>query len=329
MIGAGVLGLCVAAELSLRGRDVAVLDPGGVNASAVAAGMIAPAMEAAVDNVAPDRAALFGRAADLWPEFAHATGVELRDDGAAWLGVGGDDIVDRLTRLGFDFERHGDRIDIKGERRVEAEPALTALARVLRRPVIRGAAEVVERADGVWRVTYLGGEIRARRLVAATGAARAIAGLPASVAHRIEAIQPIGGMTGRVSAAFDLGVVRGRGAYAATGPGGSVVGATMTFDDRNPVAGGPGGQALLEALKGFTGVEITPDQVEWRAGVRGAVADGLPLAGATETPELFLALAPRRNGWLLGPLVGRIVADAVEGLTPGSDAAPLDPQRTL
>ncbi len=48
-------------------------------------------------------------------------------------------------------------------------------------------------------------------------------------------------------------------------------------------------------------------------GVRGATADGLPMAGPRGEPGLHLALAPRRNGWLLGPLVGRVVADGIEG----------------
>ena len=40
VIGAGVLGLASAAELSARGLSVIVIDAGGPNASSVAAGMI-------------------------------------------------------------------------------------------------------------------------------------------------------------------------------------------------------------------------------------------------------------------------------------------------
>ena len=36
------------------------------------------------------------------------------------------------------------------------------------------------------------------------------------------------------------------------------------------------------------------------------------MAGAAED-GLHLALGPRRNGWLLGPLVASVVADEVEG----------------
>jgi len=62
-------------------------------------------------------------------------------------------------------------------------------------------------------------------------------------------------------------------------------------------------------------------------GIRGATTDGLPLAGSSGEPGLHLALAPRRNGWLLGPLVARITADGIEGRPPLVDAAALDPLR--
>ncbi|HAJ04051.1 MAG TPA: FAD-dependent oxidoreductase, partial [Brevundimonas sp.] len=54
VIGAGVLGLSVAADLRARGRNVCVIDPGGANASSVAAGMIAPAMESLLDPFEAD-----------------------------------------------------------------------------------------------------------------------------------------------------------------------------------------------------------------------------------------------------------------------------------
>ena len=57
IIGAGVLGLATAAELSRRGRAVTVVDPGDPNASSVAAGMFAPAFESAAETVTPEPAA--------------------------------------------------------------------------------------------------------------------------------------------------------------------------------------------------------------------------------------------------------------------------------
>ena len=105
VIGAGVFGLCAALELQRRGRSVMVIDPGGENASSVAAGMIAPAMEAALEDVDAGHAALLRRARDLWPDFADATGVTLLTPGAEWRGPGIDDIEHRMRRLGFDARR--------------------------------------------------------------------------------------------------------------------------------------------------------------------------------------------------------------------------------
>ena len=69
---------------------------------------------------------------------------------------------------------------------------------------------------------------------------------------------------------------------------------------------------MLAAAWAVLGQAPRPVQIEWRAGVRGATPDGLPMAGAVEQ-GLHLALGPRRNGWLLGPLVAGVVADEVEG----------------
>ena len=73
--------------------------------------------------------------------------------------------------------------------------------------------------------------------------------------------------------------------------------------------------------------QLPKEQTRLRVGVRGGTADGLPLAGPSGEPGLHLALAPLRNGWLLGPLVARIVADGIEGGAPLPDAAALDPLR--
>ena len=76
---------------------------------------------------------------------------------------------------------------------------------------------------------------------------------------------------------------------------------------------------LLLAVSGEAGLT--------RVGIRGATDDGLPLAGPSGEPGLHLALAPRRNGWLMGPLVARVTADGIEGRPPLADAAALDPLR--
>jgi len=63
------------------------------------------------------------------------------------------------------------------------------------------------------------------------------------------------------------------------------------------------------------------------AGVRAATPDGLPMAGPSKTAGVVLAVGARRNGWLLAPLVARIVTACVQGRDPGPYAARLAPSR--
>ena len=51
------------------------------------------------------------------------------------------------------------------------------------------------------------------------------------------------------------------------------------------------------------------------------------MAGPSRAPGRHRALAPRRNGWLLGPMIGRVVAGGLEGRAPLADAAALSPLR--
>jgi len=334
IIGAGVLGLCAAVELIQRGHEVAVVDPGQRtdwhNASAVAAGMVAPALESAIDDVTPEWAALLREAAELWPEFAERERIVLRTGPAVWRGDGADQIESRLRALGFEADRAGDVVSAPQDYQVEPVAALAALrARVgtFHHGEVRS---VVRDADG-WRVTTDAGVIAARIVVLATGAAEPLAGLPSALAARVGVIEPVLGQIGRVAEAVSAGVVRGVGAYAAPGDGGTLIGATMEPGRRDLEPDPVKGAALLAAVAKVLGCAPITQDVDWRVGVRGSTPDGLPMAGASGEAGLFLALAPRRNGWLLGPLVGRVVADAIEGREAekedGGIAAALDPLR--
>ena len=72
VVGAGVVGLCVALELQTRGVEVILVDEGaaGANASVVAAGMVAPAFEAALEEPGRGRLPLLRAARDLWTDVA-------------------------------------------------------------------------------------------------------------------------------------------------------------------------------------------------------------------------------------------------------------------
>lgn len=326
VIGAGVLGLCTAAELAGRGHAVTVIDPGGPNASSVAAGMLAPALESLLEGLNPDQAGLLKRARDLWPAFAQAHGLALHREGAEWRGPDVAAAQSRLHRLGFEARATRSGLVTLDDWRVEPGGALTALARTPGVSLVRGRVTRLAGDARRWRVEAEDGRTWfAPTLVLATGAAAAIDGLPEPVAALVGSIQPIRGQLTQVAVETPGRTIRAPGVYVAPAAGGVVVGATME-PGRRDLDPDPeearGRVAAGLALLGVDG-EAGPSRV----GIRGAVADGLPLAGPSGEPTLFLALAPRRNGWLLGPLVAQIVADGIEGRPPVPDAATLDPLR--
>lgn len=328
VVGAGVLGLCTAFELHRRGRSILVVDPGQANASAAAAGMIAPAMEAAIDAATPDQADLFRAGRDLWPEFAQAAGIALFRRPAEWRGAAAADMAARMQALGFDARQDGDRLITEEDYQVEPAQALAAMKAALGTRIVTGRGESVAHSGDGWRVNTSDGAFEARAVVLATGADAAVVGLPEVVRRLIAAIQPIRGQIGVTSRALAAHVVRGPGAYVAPMASGAVVGATMEPGRRDTAPDAEAGARLLDAAWRVLGQPPEPLDIDWRVGVRGASADGLPMAGAAPDGQgIFMALAPRRNGWLLGPLVGGVVADAIEGRAASPHARPLDPAR--
>ncbi|WP_298746263.1 FAD-dependent oxidoreductase [uncultured Brevundimonas sp.] len=326
VIGAGVLGLCAAAELAGRGHAVTVIDRGGPNASSAAAGMIAPALECLSDEARPDRAALLTRARDLWPGFAVRHGLPLHRDGVEWRGPDPDAAIARLRSFGFSARPVPGGLFSPDDWRVEVGPALLALARASGLTVVRGAAARLAATAGRWRVeTADGRNWFPATVVLATGTATPLSGLPDRTAAAVAAIEPFRGQLTPVAGPSPPHTLRAPGLYVVPAPGGMVVGATMERGRRDLEPEPEVSRRQVEAGRALSGLAGTPGPP--RVGIRGGTADGLPLAGPSGEAGLHLALAPLRNGWLLGPLVGAVVADAVEGRPPGADAAALDPLR--
>ena len=329
--GGGALGLTTALTLARTGCAVALFDPAGAegNASSVAAGMLAPVFEAVLDPAVKDHLDLLLAARDLWPALEAETGAAIDRTGAA--AVGGADFLDRVDRgmrsLGFHptlaprraladlaeglADRFEEGVLTREDWRIDPGQALAALRR---------AAE----ATGViFHARAAVGFEGADRLVIATGAGRDLAALSPELDH----LTPIKGQLARLRTAIspDL-VLRTEGAYAAATPGGLVLGATMEPGraDREvePAALAPlleAGSRLFPGLEGATHLG--------QAGVRAATPDGLPLVGRGVEAGVLLAVGARRNGWLLAPLVARIIAACVTEGDPGPYAARLDPQR--
>ena len=326
MIGAGVLGLCTAAELASRGHAVTVIDPGGANASSVAAGMLAPALECLSDDAGADRVALLTRARDLWLAFAALHGLTLHQDGVEWRGPEAGPAIARLRAFGFSARPAPGGLFTPDDWRVEVGPALLALSRVAGVTPVRAAVGRITAAGGRWRVEA--GDGRAwfpATIVLATGVAAPLPGLPDRTAASVAAIEPFRGQLTPVSGPAPTHTLRAPGLYIVPTPAGWVVGATMERGRRDLEPDPEVSRRQVAAAQALSGLAGTPGDP--RVGIRGGTADGLPLAGFSGEPGLHLALAPLRNGWLLGPMVAGAVADGIEGRAPAPDAAALDPLR--
>lgn len=326
VIGAGVLGLCTAAELGARGHAVTVIDPGGPNASSVAAGMLAPALECLSDDATPERAALLTRARDLWPDFAARFGLKLHRDGVEWRGPDPDAALERLKAVGVEARRTPDGVFTPDDWRVEVAAAMQALVRAEGVALVHATAAALSGGGRRWRVEATDGRMWfAPTVVLATGAAAPLPGLPLRVTELVRAVEPWRGQLTPMVGATPPQTVRGPGLYVVPAPGGALVGATMERGRRDLEPDPETSRQQVEAGRALSGLEGRPGAP--RVGIRGGTADGLPMAGPSGEPGLHLALAPLRNGWLLGPLVGRAVADGIEGAPPVEDAAALDPLR--
>ncbi len=326
VVGAGVLGLCVAVELGRRGHAVTLVDPGGANASSVAAGMIAPALEAAIEGADVARAALMRDAAGMWPELAGRLGVDLRPGPSEWRGADAEEMAARLRDLGFDVAVRNGSVQTSD---FQIEPE-TAMARMCAMPgvtLVHDEVAAFERVDGGWRVRGHDLDVQTQTVVLAIGPAPPPTGLGPTTMAPIAYVVPIRGQIGWTGQALTARVVRGDRGYVAPMGRGAVIGASMGEGRRDTDVDQGEAEALLAGGAGLVDGTVDREAVDWRVGIRGATPDGLPMAGPSGEPGLHLALAPRRNGWLLGPLVGRVVADGIEGRAPAPHAAALDPLR--
>ena len=96
--------------------------------------------------------------------------------------------------------------------------------------------------------------------------------------------------------------------------------------DATPTLGGVAG--LCEAARAMApGLMAAPFDKAW-AGLRPRLPDGLPAIGRfADIPNLYVATGHYRNGILLGPLTGELIADLVVGKEPPLSLEPFSPDR--
>lgn len=318
VVGAGALGAATALALARAGARVVLIDeaPLTQNASGVAAGMLAPAMESALDPVSAGRFTLLRAARDLWPSFAEAIGPTGLDRCGALLKAEPaviDEVLGRLHRQGAAAQR------------LEAGSLFTADDwRLEPRLALAGMIEGLQSLGGQLqrgRVSALtphglelhGGEdIRADEVVLACGFGGQ------HLAPTLGVIEPIKGQILRYPDVdmADGPILRGVGGYVVPSRDGPVCGATME-PGRTDLATDADAVARLQVQAARLAPQLAGARRMARAGVRGAAPDGLPLVGRAGAEGTWLAAGARRDGWLLAPMIAAsLVRQIVHGQAP-------------
>ena len=329
--GAGALGLTTALALADAGAEVAVYDlsPEGGNASAVAAGMLAPVFEAVLDAETRAHFDLMLAARDLWPALEGRIGITVDRAGAMAVGDAGflhatDAGIRKLGLHPTELSRNamiglapglapgwGHALLTREDWRIDAAAALAALRRACEAAGVTFHARAADGFEG------------AERLVIATGMGRDLAVL----APLLGRLTPIKGHILRTDGpAYDGIVVRGEGTYVTGAPGGLTLGATMQAGAEDLAVDADQVVGLLEAVTRLF-PSVAAAKLTAQTGVRAATPDGLPMVGRGRHHGVLLAVGARRNGWLLAPLVAKIITACVTEGDLGPYAARLDPGR--
>ncbi|MFJ8359698.1 glycine oxidase ThiO [Streptomyces sp. NPDC093984] len=367
VIGGGIIGLVTAWRAAQRGFATAVVDPEpGGGAAQVAAGMLAAVTELHYGeqtllalNLASAR-----RYPDFAAELTEAAGRDLgyRSCGTLAVALDTDDRAELRElhalqqRSGLESEwlsgrecrrlepmlapgvRGGLRVD--GDHQIDPRRLAAALVTACERAGVvfhRVWAErltvVRERACGVR--TADGTEFSAGQVVLAAGSLSGrLAGVPADV---LPPVRPVKGQVLRLTVPERYApflsrtvraVVRGGAIYLVPRENGElVVGATSEEMGWDTTVTAGGVYELLrdahELVPGITELPLT----ETRAGLRPGSPDNAPLLGPTELDGLLLATGHYRNGVLLTPVTGDVMAHVLTTGELPEEARPFTPRR--
>ncbi|WP_229925534.1 glycine oxidase ThiO [Streptomyces longispororuber] len=367
VVGGGIIGLVTAWRAAGRGLSVTVVDPEpGGGAAQVAAGMLAAVTELyhGEQTLLGLNLASARRYPDFVAELAEASGADVgyRACGTLAVALDADDrahlrelhLLQRQSGLESEWltgrecrrlepmlapgVRGGLRVD--GDHQVDPRRLTAALLVACERAGVafaRAWAERLtvarERAAGV--VLGDGTALGAGLTVLAAGSLSGrLAGVPDDL---LPPVRPVKGQVLRLTvppryAPFLSRTVRAvvRGGHVYLVPrlsGELVVGATSEEQgwDTTVTAGGVY-ELLRDAHELVPGITELP-LVETRAGLRPGSPDNAPLLGPTALPGLHLATGHHRNGVLLTPVTGDVMAHALTTGELPDEARPFTPLR--
>lgn len=347
VVGGGLIGLAIAAALAERRISVTLIGerrPG--EASPAAAGMLAPSVERATGD-----AHIFGIAArDRYPSYldflADRTGVRVPLNRLGILQVAlSEKGIKGLRKTGLPTSRWLDAKELR-----ELEPALSHGLGAVFSPddgavdnkVLIDALEklcannerITRVSDAVLRVdpaadscsvrTNSGATYSARRVIVAAGAwAGKISG-----ARFARAVEPARGQLVSYSTSPLRHVAYGPRGYVVPRGGATIGGSTMEnvgFDSSTSASGVRKVRTAAEEI--CPSIASAPRTGAW-AGLRPVTPDMLPLLGPDpEHPSLIYACGHSRNGVLMAPLTGDLIADLVTESPLSHDLAQFRPDR--
>ncbi len=361
--GGGVIGLSVARALALRGiRNVMVIERAslGSEASAAAAGMLAPQAEA---DCADDFFSLACKSRDLYPPFAEAlreeTGIDIELDTTGTLYLAftehdGEEIERRYdwqTRAGLPVQKlsAGDvhllepciSPNIRGGLRfpldiqVENRRLVSALAESNKNHGVQIITGTTVESIRIGRSRIEGletssGFVSTPNVVVAGGAWTSFLKATDKALPDLR-IEPVRGqmICFEANPRVARHVIYSPRAYIVPRMDGRVLGGSTTepvgFDRRVTAAGMH--SILSHTLEICPVVSSLPIIDSW-AGLRPRALDSLPVLGPyTEILGLFYATGHYRNGILLAPITGELIAEAIAEATVSPLLGAFTPER--
>lgn len=356
VIGAGVIGCAVAYHLSRRGLRVELLDPDPEPSSTTRASLGVLTHFNGGDNP------LSRLYRDGFESFSALSTDLVEETGMAigWEKTGGLDLVlddedeaQAREALQYNLERGCPAEWVEGAALADLEPAVAGRARaavfypgdqrvdpvrlrqsLLKGAELRGATLRADEVEGFTESTARGVVVQTRHdrlsadfVVLAAGAwtARLAGYLGARVP-----VRPVRGQQARFSAGLPIHRVLRQGGHHLIPDGETVVvGATVEevgFDDRVTPEAATTFTSRLEKVLGVR--PVPPEPLVQRAGLRPKPKGARPLIGPlTEHPRVFVATGHYKNGILMGPATGELVAGWIASGQPGRDLSYFAPER--